>query len=161
MRVAALPDVHGNAAALQAVLAEIGGERVDAIVFCGDLTWGPLPNETLELVHAITLPKYFVRGNADRMVGTDESERGVWLAAQHGPEETAFVNGFPSHVVLDVDRARADALRPRLAAQRRGVRDAGARRRNACGSSWRESRSGSWSRRTCTSPTTGKWATCA
>ena len=69
MRVAALPDVHGNAAALEAVLAEIGGERVDAIVFCGDLTWGPLPNETLELVHAITLPKYFVRGNADRMVG--------------------------------------------------------------------------------------------
>ena len=50
-----------------------------------------------------TLPKYFVRGNADRMLGTDESERGVWLAAQHGPEETAFVNGFPSHVVLDVD----------------------------------------------------------
>ena len=32
MRVAALPDVHGNAAALEAVLAEIGGERVDAIV---------------------------------------------------------------------------------------------------------------------------------
>ena len=54
-------------------------------------------------MRAITLPKYFVRGNADRMVGTDESERGVWLAAQHGAEETAFVNGFPSHVVLDVD----------------------------------------------------------
>jgi len=103
MRVAALPAVHGNAAALEAVLAELGGERVDAIVFCGDLTWGPLPNETLELVHAITLPKYFVRGNADRMLGTDESERGVWLAAQHSPEQTAFVNGFPSHVVLDVD----------------------------------------------------------
>ena len=67
VRVAALPDVHGNAAALEAVLAEVRRERVDAIVFCGDLTWGPLPNETLELVRAITLPTHFVRGNADRM----------------------------------------------------------------------------------------------
>jgi len=50
MRVAALPDVHGNAAALEAVLAEVAGEQVDAIVFCGDLTWGPLPNETLAIV---------------------------------------------------------------------------------------------------------------
>ncbi len=103
MRVAALPDVHGNAAALEAVLVEVDGEQVDAIVFCGDLTWGPLPNETLELVRAIDLPTHFVRGNADRMLGSDESERGAWLAAQHGPEGTAFVNAFPSYVVLDVD----------------------------------------------------------
>jgi putative phosphoesterase len=103
MRVAALPDVHGNAAALEAVLAEVAGEQVDAIVFCGDLTWGPLPNETLELVRAIDLPTHFVRGNADRMLGSDESDRGAWLAAQHGPEGTAFVNAFPSYVVLDVD----------------------------------------------------------
>jgi putative phosphoesterase len=103
MRVAALPDVHGNAPALAAVLAEVADHQVDAIVFCGDLTWGPLPNETLELVRSITLPTHFVRGNADRMLGGDESARGVWLAAQHGPEATAFVNGFPSHVVLDVD----------------------------------------------------------
>jgi putative phosphoesterase len=103
MRVAALPDVHGNAPALAAVLADVAEHQVDAIVFCGDLTWGPLPNETLELVRSIELPTDFVRGNADRTLGGDESARGVWLAAQHGPEATAFVNGFPSHVVLDVD----------------------------------------------------------
>jgi predicted phosphodiesterase len=103
VRVAALADVHGNAPALAAVLAEVAEARVDAVVFCGDLTWGPLPNETLELVRSIALPTHFVRGNADRMLGTDERERGVWLAAQHGPDDTAFVNAFPTHVVLDVD----------------------------------------------------------
>jgi predicted phosphodiesterase len=103
VRVAALADVHGNAPALAAVLAEVADARVDAIIFCGDLTWGPLPAETLELVRGITMPTHFVRGNADRMLGTDESARGRWLAEQHGPAETAFVNGFPSHVVLDVD----------------------------------------------------------
>lgn len=103
MRVAALADVHGNAPALAAVLTEVAEERVDAIVFCGDLTWGPLPNETLALVRAIELPTHFVRGNADRMLGNDESDRGVWLVEQHDPESMSFVNGFPTHVVLDVD----------------------------------------------------------
>jgi Icc-related predicted phosphoesterase len=43
VRVAALADVHGNAPALEAVLAEVEREAPDLIVFCGDLTWGPLP----------------------------------------------------------------------------------------------------------------------
>src|SRR3954452_2726630 len=103
MRVAALADEHGNAAALAAVLDDVATAGVDAIVFCGDLTWGPLPKETLELVRSIAGPTHFVRGNADRMLGSDEGERGVWLAAQHGPDDTAFVNAFPTHVVLDVD----------------------------------------------------------
>ncbi len=103
MRVAALADVHGNAPALEAVLAELAGEQVDLIVFCGDLTWGPLPNETLEVVRAIETPVRFVRGNADRMIGVHLDERGTWLAAQHAADATALVNGFPESVVADVD----------------------------------------------------------
>ena len=103
MRVAALADVHGNAPALEAVLADVADEDVDVVVFCGDLTWGPLPNETLAVVHGMELPKRFVRGNADRMVGTDHSERGIWIAAQHDAAARAFVNGFEPAVVLDVD----------------------------------------------------------
>jgi predicted phosphodiesterase len=103
MRVAALADVHGNAPALEAVLAELAAESVDLIVFCGDLTWGPLPNETLELVRAIETPVRFVRGNADRSIGVHLDERGTWLAAQHGADEAAFVNGFDESVVADVD----------------------------------------------------------
>ena len=46
--VAVVSDVHGNAPALAAVLAEIDREQPDLIVSCGDLTWGPLPEETYE-----------------------------------------------------------------------------------------------------------------
>jgi len=103
VRVAALADVHGNAPALEAVLAEVRRERVDLVVFCGDLTWGPLPNETLAVVRALELPVELVRGNADRSVGAVLDERGTWMAAQHDEAATQFVNGFSSHVVVDVD----------------------------------------------------------
>ena len=65
MRIAALYDVHGNLPALEAVLAELERELVDEVVFGGDLTWGPLPRETLELVRSVDNAS-FVRGNADR-----------------------------------------------------------------------------------------------
>jgi putative phosphoesterase len=104
MRVAALADVHGNPVALEAVLEEVRREGVDLVVFCGDLTWGPLPNETLAVVRSLELPARFVRGNADRSVGVLlDDERGAWMAAQHDAEATAFVNGFDEHVVVDVD----------------------------------------------------------
>jgi len=103
VRVAALADVHGNAPALEAVLAEVRRESVDLVVFCGDLTWGPLPNETLAIVRTIDLPVQLVRGNADRSVGVMDDERATWLAAQHGDDGTQFVNGFAPYVVADVD----------------------------------------------------------
>jgi predicted phosphodiesterase len=103
MRIAALADVHGNAPALRAVLADVAAANVDLIVFCGDLTWGPLPNETLAVVHEIETPVRFVRGNADRMIGVHLDERGAWLAAAHDATATAFVNGFESSVSVDVD----------------------------------------------------------
>jgi predicted phosphodiesterase len=103
MRVAALADVHGNAPALEAVLAEVRREGVDLVVFGGDLVWGPLPRDTLALARALEVPTRFVRGNADRMVGDPAHERGVWVAEQLGEEDTGVVNGFDSHVVADVD----------------------------------------------------------
>jgi predicted phosphodiesterase len=103
VRVAALADVHGNAVALEAVLAEVRRQKVVLVVFCGDLTWGPLPNETLALVRALELPARFVRGNADRIVGTADADRARWIAEQHDADATAFVNGFDSYVVADVD----------------------------------------------------------
>lgn len=103
MRVAALADVHGNAPALEAVLAEVANEEVDAIVFCGDLTWGPLPRETLELVDAISVPAHFVRGNADRSVGIALEGRGLWMADQHDDRARAFLQSFADHVTVDVD----------------------------------------------------------
>jgi len=103
VRVAALADVHGNAVALAAVMADVRREQVDLVVCCGDLTWGPLPNETLALVRDLDVPARFVRGNADRMVGTADTDRARWMAKQHDGDATAFVNGFDEYAVADVD----------------------------------------------------------
>jgi predicted phosphodiesterase len=108
VRVAALADVHGNAPALEAVLAEVEREAPDLIVFCGDLTWGPLPEETLALVEA--LDARFVRGNAERellslfaAVPEDATERQRFLAERHDERAREFVRGFDEAVVADVD----------------------------------------------------------
>jgi len=103
MRVAALADVHGNAPALAAVLGEVEEEQPDLVVFCGDLTWGSLPQETLALVRGLTIPVRFVRGNADRMVGVEEEGRGPWMAAQHTDEDLALLASFEPTVTVDVD----------------------------------------------------------
>ena len=103
-RVAVLSDVHGNAPALAAVLAEVEREQPDLLVFGGDLTWGPLPEETLELVRGLQIPARFVRGNADRALleGAGESEREQWMQEHHSPEARAFITGFAQHEVAEV-----------------------------------------------------------
>ena len=103
MRVAALADVHGNAPALAAVLAEVEREAPDVVVFCGDLTWGSLPRETLALVRALKIPTRFVRGNADRAVGVDTEGRGQWMTSQHADEDIAFLRSFEPTVTVEVD----------------------------------------------------------
>jgi predicted phosphodiesterase len=102
-RVAALADVHGNAPALEAVLAEVELAAPDLIIFGGDLTWGSLPRETLDLVRSLSIPARFVRGNGDRAVGTLLEGRGEWMASAHSAEDAAFVAGFDPTVSVDVD----------------------------------------------------------
>ena len=102
MRVAALADVHGNAPALEAVLAEVRAEEPDLVVFCGDLTWGSLPQETLALVRGLEIPARFVRGNADRMVGLETEGRGPWMTSHHTADDLAFLRSFEATVSVDV-----------------------------------------------------------
>ena len=92
MRVAALYDVHGCRAALEAVLAEIGSEDVDAIVFGGDLFLGPQPAETAELVRSVDAS--FVRGNCDR-------EPDDWTRSKLDEETLAWAQSWPLPVELD------------------------------------------------------------
>ena len=89
MRVAALYDVHGMPWALEAVLAELDA---DAIVFGGDLVWGPYPRETLEVIRSVDAE--IVRGNADR-------DPGEWVSAQLGAEELAWLRQLPESVSVD------------------------------------------------------------
>jgi putative phosphoesterase len=66
MRVAVLADIHGNLPALRAVLAELDGEPVDAIVVAGDAVGGPYPREVLELLASRPERLLWISGNAER-----------------------------------------------------------------------------------------------
>src|SRR5215204_352762 len=92
MRVAALYDVHGFRLGLEAVLAEIEQEQIDAIVFGGDLFLGPQPAETAALVR--TMDASFVRGNCDR-------EPDEWTRSKLDDETLAWSQGWPLTVELD------------------------------------------------------------
>jgi predicted phosphodiesterase len=92
LRVAALYDVHGNVPALEAVLAEVERETVDAIVFGGDLFLGPFPAETAALVRSVDA--HFVRGNCDR-------EPDEWTRSKLDDETIAWGQSWPLTVELD------------------------------------------------------------
>jgi putative phosphoesterase len=111
MRVAALYDVHGMAEALEAVLAEVSREGVDAILVGGDVAAGPQPVETLAALRALDTPVRWVRGNGDRAAGDDDPSaveaRGVeafrWTRARLSDEDAAFLGSLPEREILDVD----------------------------------------------------------
>ena len=66
MRVAVLADIHGNAPALRAVLAEVDSELPDAIVVAGDVVAGPLVSESLALLSARPQAVHWISGNSER-----------------------------------------------------------------------------------------------
>jgi predicted phosphodiesterase len=112
--VAVLSDVHGNAVALAAVLDELNGVSPDLVVAGGDLTWGPLPRETLALARELRTRTIFVRGNAERALselagarehGAAEAAtlRERWLLDRHNDEERAFLASFVEGAVVEID----------------------------------------------------------
>lgn len=69
MKFAAVSDIHGNLPALEAVLADIAREGVDAIVNLGDIVSGPLwPAETADRLMPLDWPT--LAGNHERQVLT-------------------------------------------------------------------------------------------
>ena len=109
-RVAALYDVHGNVAALDAVLQDVHSEEVDLIVFGGDLAWGPFPRAAVERVMDPGLPALYVRGNADRSVGgsAEAEEDWVlevtrWCSAQLDPRHKEFLLGQSPSATVAVE----------------------------------------------------------
>jgi len=105
VRVAALADVHGNAVALEAVLAEVGRERPDLIVSCGDLTWGPLPLETVALLEPFE-GVLCVRGNSERELVERtllDSEIARWEHGQHDrPELNQYLGRTQPTVTAEI-----------------------------------------------------------
>jgi len=109
VRVAALYDVHGVPAALEAVLAEVEREDVDAIVFGGDLFLGSQPAEVAAIVRELDAD--FVRGNCDR-------EPDDWTRSKLDEKTLAWARSWPLTVehdgVLYCHASPQDDMRPIL-----------------------------------------------
>jgi predicted phosphodiesterase len=108
-RLAIVADVHGNAVAFAAVVEEIRRDPPDLIVVNGDLSWGPEPEATFDLVDDLE-PALFVRGNAEsallRYVGDpqlDRTDTAAWMLERHDAARISQIAGFAGAVVVDVD----------------------------------------------------------
>jgi predicted phosphodiesterase len=115
MRIAVLYDIHGNLPALEAVLDDVRGAAVDAVVVGGDVVPGPMPRECLACLAALPVPVHYLRGNGDRVVcavrrGGDVSgevpaafiDMMRWCAAVLTDAEAATIEGWPAVVRLHV-----------------------------------------------------------
>lgn len=106
MRTAVISDIHGNAYALNAALADIEGQSVDRIICLGDaIQGGAQPAETVQRLRELGCP--VVMGNADAwlLTGKETGSEGVtpaqeavrqWSLAQLTPDDQAFIAAFES-----------------------------------------------------------------
>lgn len=100
--LACLADVHGNTAALDAVLASEEFDRADAVAFLGCSTTGPDPCGVLERCADLKMPVFHLAGNGERRVlelasGVRPVEREVdeWLVTAHGDDGLAAIGSWP------------------------------------------------------------------
>ncbi|MBK8476374.1 MAG: metallophosphoesterase family protein [Opitutaceae bacterium] len=113
MKLGIIADIHSNAPALAAVLADLARHKVDLVVQLGDAFNGPIaPAEVMALLRA--RPMLHVKGNGERMVlAEDPAERSAsatyarsvlseadlaWVAAwpaRHDQPEFTACHGSP------------------------------------------------------------------
>ncbi len=108
MRIAVLFDVHGNLAALDAVLAAAEREGFDRLLVGGDYALnGPSPAACVDRLRAYGDRLEAIQGNTDRWIAEGKDDDGVrWTAAALGPERVAWLRGLPTRLELP----EADAL---------------------------------------------------
>jgi predicted phosphodiesterase len=117
--IALIADIHGNLAALDAVLDALQAEPPDQIVCLGDVAaTGPQPREVLRRLRELGCP--LVMGNADAELldaatpglETDEESRRIadisrWCAAQLDDADRAFLASFQPTVEISLGEERS------------------------------------------------------
>jgi predicted phosphodiesterase len=103
MRIALIADMHGNAVAFRAALADLEAQRPDLIVSLGDVAQGgPQPRECIELLQELDCP--CVYGNSDHFLvaldfGSEEATEeqlttAHWSREQLGGGGLEFLSSF-------------------------------------------------------------------
>jgi diadenosine tetraphosphatase ApaH/serine/threonine PP2A family protein phosphatase len=109
MRTVVLFDVHGNLAALDAVLAEAGSLGFDRLVCGGDYAlFGPEPGACVERLQGFGERAAFIQGNTDRYVADPSLMPGrlggenpaVWTAGRLHAGQLEWLAALPT--VLDL-----------------------------------------------------------
>jgi putative phosphoesterase len=105
MKLAVIADIHGNIAALDAVLADIATRDVDQIVNLGDIVSGPLfPSEVADRLMPLDIVT--IRGNHERYVLTLPDEKlgatDTFTRARLRPDQIAWLQSLPqTHWLTD------------------------------------------------------------
>lgn len=110
-RIGLISDPHGNLFALDAVLAELAEEEVDALICLGDVSAGTQAAETVARIRDLDCP--VVQGNWDEWFcqgfppAVDETGRklfeiGAWWRAQLSVEDLELMECFVPTVDLDL-----------------------------------------------------------
>lgn len=103
MRIGVISDIHGNIAALDAVLADLAARGVTEIVNLGDICSGGLfPEQTADRLMPLHLPT--IRGNHERQVST-QSPEAMGPSDRHAletlrPEQRDWIAGLPAELRL-------------------------------------------------------------
>jgi predicted phosphodiesterase len=97
MRTAVLFDIHGNAAALEAVLDAAERQGAEAYAIGGDLAlFGPEPAAAVDRLRALA-PAVFVQGNTDRYLAERRADAAVeWTLERLGDERVAWLGALPT-----------------------------------------------------------------
>jgi predicted phosphodiesterase len=113
VRVAILSDIHGNAVALEACLADLAAAGgADRIVAAGDLCMdGPRPRKVLRRLK--DAGAHVVRGNTDRMIALDdpamydldEGAAIMWQRGALGQDWVAWLGAAPLTIAIGNDAA--------------------------------------------------------
>lgn len=98
MKLAVIADIHGNAPALAAVLADMSEQRFDLVVHLGDAFNGPIdPVGVLRLLQSRSM--IHLRGNGDRMVVAPDdagrSRSAAFARARLSPEARSWIATWP------------------------------------------------------------------
>ncbi|PKM81654.1 MAG: YfcE family phosphodiesterase [Firmicutes bacterium HGW-Firmicutes-14] len=118
MKIAVISDIHGNLAALQAVLADIEHKGPDYVCCAGDLVgYGPFPNEVINVIRENKIPS--VLGNYDDAIGNrrivcgcdykDDESAAIgsasiqWTSEQITEENRAFLKDLPFGIDLGTE----------------------------------------------------------
>lgn len=135
MRIAFLADIHANLEALTATLDDVAKQKVDRIVFLGDIVgYGADPKACLDLVREkCAAGAVVVRGNHDEAMGntsfqaSDAAAKALaWTRAALTPDDRAWLANLP----MQIEDGRllfvhASAARASTFPYVHGLRDAG------------------------------------